>query len=140
MIFADTSALFAFLVADDRHHVRAVLAEALIRRDRGTLWTIDPVLPELWLLLRRETDSGQADRLVSALLDRGLRRHGMEQHTVSRALALGREWPDQGFSLTVRQAFAAIEAVGEYRAWSYDNDFAVIRVGPRRSEALQLVR
>lgn len=50
MVFADTSALFAFLVADDRHHSDAVRVEVSLRAQREMLWTIDPVLTELWLL------------------------------------------------------------------------------------------
>lgn len=58
----------------------------------------------------------------------------------ARAWAMGREWPGQDFSLTDRQAFAAIERSGRHRAWSYDDDFAVIRIGPSRTEALELMR
>lgn len=140
MVFADTGALFAFLVADDRHHADAVRAEAALRGRREILWTIDPVLTELWLLLRRETSRDVSDRLLAGLLDRGLRREPLRAECYARAWALGLEWPDQEFSLTDRQAFAAIERSGHLRAWSYDDDFAVIRFGTRRAASLDLVR
>ena len=140
VIFADTGALFALLVADDKHHPDAVQAEVTLRAQRETLWTIDPVLTELWLLLRRETGRATGDRLLAGLLDLGLKREPLRQQRYARAWALAREWPDQDFSLTDRQAFAAIEESGYLRAWSYDDDFAVIRLGPRRSVSLDLVR
>jgi predicted nucleic acid-binding protein len=140
VVFADTSALFAFLVADDRHHPDAVRAETLLRAQREILWTIDPILTELWLLLRRETNRALSDRLIAGLLDRGLRREPLQPESYTRAWALDREWPDQDFSLSDRQAFAAIEHSRHHRASSYDNDFAVIRFGPRRTGSLDLVQ
>lgn len=140
MLFADTSALFAFLVADDHFHRDAVRAEALLRARREPLWTIDPVLTELWLLLRRETSRDLCDQLVAGLLNRGLRRESLQSDDYARAWELARDWPDQDFSLTDRQSFAAIERSRQLRAWSYDDDFAVIRLGPRRALPLELAR
>ena len=139
MLFADTSAVFAFLVADDRHHQDAVRAEAALRARRESIWTIDSVLTELWLLLRRETGRDVSDRLVSGLLERGLRREPLRLEDYVRAWELARDWPDQDFSLTDRQSFAAIERSRHLRAWSYDSDFAVIRLGRQRRAALELV-
>ena len=48
----------------------------------------------------------------------------------ARAWEIGGDWSDQTFSLTDRQAFAAIERSRRSRAWSYDRDFAIIRIGP----------
>lgn len=138
--FADTSAIFAFLVADDRHHSDAVRAEAVLRSRRESIWTIDPVLTELWLLLRRETSREMSDRLVSGLLERGLRREPLRPEDHLRAWELARDWPDQDFSLTDRQSFATIERNRDLRAWSYDADFAVIRLGRQRRVSLELVR
>ena len=140
MLFADTSAIFAFLVADDRNHGDAVRAEATFRGRRESIWTIDPVLTELWLLLRRETSRELSDRLVAGLLERGLRREPLQPEDYLRAWELAREWPDQDFSLTDRQSFAVIERSRHLRAWSYDADFAVIRLGRRRRVSLDLVR
>lgn len=140
MLFADTGALFAFLVRDDAHHADAVRAESEIRRQREQVWTIDPVLTELWLLLRREIGARASDALISGVLDRGVRREPLEDPDFTRAWLLGRQWPDQDFSLTDRQAFAVLERTRRERAWSYDHDFAVIRLGPARDRALDLVR
>jgi predicted nucleic acid-binding protein len=140
VLFADTSALFAFLVRDDVHHVDAVRVESEVRSQREQVWTIDPVLTELWLLLRREIGAGRSDTLVAGVLERGVRRESLEDQDLARAWLLGREWVDQQFSLTDRQAFAALESTRRERAWSYDNDFAVIRLGPGRNRALEVVR
>jgi predicted nucleic acid-binding protein len=139
VIFADTSALFAALVSSDSRHAEAVSADAVIRAHREAVWTIDPVLAELWFLLRRELSRDACDRLLRSLLDLGLQREPLQIEHFTRALAIGREWPDQDFSLIDRLAFAAIERVGQLRAWSYDAHFAVIRLGADRRLALQLV-
>jgi predicted nucleic acid-binding protein len=140
VLFIDTGALFAFLVRHDAHHQNAVRAEAEIRSRREQVWTIDPVLTELWLLLRREIGVTRSDELVAGLLDRGVQREPLEDQDFTRAWEFGRKWADQNFSLTDRQAFAVLERTRRQRAWSYDNDFAVIRLGSGRVRALELVR
>lgn len=140
MLFVDTGALFAFLVRDDAHHLDAVRAEAEIRGRREQVWTIDPVLTELWLLLRREVGVSRSDALLAALLDRGLVREALQDQDFTRAWQFGSDWSDQDFSLTDRQAFAVLERTRQNRAWSYDKDFAVIRLGTGRDRALELVQ
>ena len=97
------------------------------------------MLTELWLL-RRETSRELSDRLVAGLLERGLRHEPLRPEDYLRAWELARDWPDQDFSLTDRQSFAAIERSRHLRAWSYDADFAVIRLGRQRRASLDLVR
>ena len=140
MLFADTGALFAFLVRNDANHLDAVRAETEIRGRREQVWTIDPVLTELWLLLRREIGVRNSDELLAGLLGRGVRREALEDQDFTRAWQFGRQWADQDFSLTDRQAFAVLERTRRQRAWSYDNDFAVIRLGPGRDRPLDVVR
>jgi predicted nucleic acid-binding protein len=140
VLFADTGALFAFLVQNDANHLDAVRAEAAIRSRREQLWTIDPVLTELWLLLRREIGVSRSDELVAGVLDRGVQRQTLEDQDFTRVWQLGRQWVDLNFSLTDRQAFAVLERTHRQRAWFYDKDFSVIRLGPRRERALDLVR
>jgi len=140
LIFTDTSALIAAVVVDDRYHREAQRAEAALRSAREQLWTIDSVLTELWIQLRRFVGHARADQLVIGLLDRGLRREPVEPEDYSRCWEIGREWPDQRLSLTDRQAFAVMERTRRYAAWSYDDDFAVIRLGRPRARAIDLVR
>jgi predicted nucleic acid-binding protein len=121
------------------HHADAIRAEARLRSEREELWTIDPILTELWLLLRRDVPPAAPDRAIRGMLDAGLRREPLGPEDYRRAWEIGATWSDQTFSLTDRQAFSAIERVGRARAWSYDSDFAVIRLGPRRDRAIELV-
>ncbi len=140
MLFADTSALFATLVRSDDHHEEAVFVEAEARRHGERIWTVDPVLTELWLLLRRSVEPRRADGLLRDLLESGLLREGLSPDDYSRSWQFGEVWHDQGFSLTDRQAFAVMERTGRLRAWSYDKDFRVVRLGPRRDRPLEVVR
>lgn len=140
MIFADTGALYAVLVPNDQFHADARQAESLIRANHEELWTIDAMLIELWGLLSRDFSTSRTDELVRGLLARGLRREPVDPQDYERAWEIGQQWPDQPFSLGDRQAFAAIERTRRYRAWSYDHHFAVIRLGPRRAIAIELVR
>jgi predicted nucleic acid-binding protein len=138
-IFADTSALYALLSHDDRWHADALRAAQAVRDQHETLWTIDAVLVELWRLLRGAAGRQEADRLVQALAARGLDVQPSAREDYPRAWQLGAAWSDQDFSLTDRLCFAAIERVRGFRAWSYDVDFAIIRLGPRRDRALDLL-
>jgi predicted nucleic acid-binding protein len=140
VIFTDASALYASLVSDDSRHAEARRAHAALVRRREQLWTIDPILTELWHLLRRDLTHDFCDQLVSGLLERGLRREQLHDEDYVRAWQIGREWHDQDFSLSDRQAFAAIERSRQLRAWSYDTDFAIIRLGSRRDRSIELVR
>ncbi len=140
MLFADTSALLAVLVSSDDHHAEAARAEAETRRRGERLWTIDPVITELWLLLRRDVETDRADRLVRGVLDSGLSRETLTAEDYTRCWEIGQRWSDQSFALTDRQAFAVMERTGRLRAWSYDRDFTVIRLGPRLDRALEVVR
>ncbi len=136
--FADTSALYALLSRDDRCHADAVRAAQRVRDQHETLWTIDAVLVELWRLLRGAAGGDEADRLIQALTARGLDVQPCAREDYARAWQLAATWSDQHFSLTDRLCFAAIERSRSFRAWSYDRDFAVIRLGPRRERALEL--
>ena len=140
MIFADTSALMALISPSDQFHADARRAESAIRGRREELWTIDPMVTELWGLLYRDISVARADVLVRGLLTRGMRREPVDAQDYDRAWEIGLQWPDQPFSLADRQAFAAIERIRRYRAWSYDHHFAIIRLGPRRALPIEVVR
>jgi hypothetical protein len=104
------------------------------------LWTIDPVLTELWFLLRRETGREASDQLIAGLLDRGLRRESLQPESYTRAWALAREWPDQDFSLTIVRPSPPSNRVVITEPGLMNADFAVFRLGPRRGVPLDLVR
>jgi predicted nucleic acid-binding protein len=139
-IFVDTSALYAGLNRSDRHNPDAARAERWVRQEREQLWTIDAVVIELWRLLRDSFGVANADRGVQGIFARGLTVEPSARQDYFRAWQIGAEWADQRFALTDRLSFAAIERSRTLRAWSYDSDFAVIRLGPARNRALDLLR
>lgn len=140
MLFADAGALFAVLISDDSHHLDASRVAAENRESRERLWTIDPVLTELWLLLRRDLGQVRADEAVGGLTKQGLQRESLRAEDFARSWQFGADWADQEFALTDRQAFSVMERTNRLRAWSYDKDFAIIRLGERRHHPLEIVR
>jgi len=136
--FADTSALYGLLNRNDRHHLAAAEVGRLLIQERERLWTIDAVAVELWRLLREEFGRRTADQLLRGLVVRGLTVEASAREDYAWAWQIAVEWPDQDFALADRLAFAALERLRSYRAWSYDADFAVIRLGPARNRALDL--
>jgi len=76
---------------------------------------------------------------VQALATRGLAIEASVRDDYARAWRLAGEWSDQDFALTDRLCFAAMERARSFRAWSYDADFAIIRLGPARNRPLDLL-
>ena len=70
----------------------------------------------------------------------GLQRAPRSPTGTVKGRQIGAAWPDQDFALTDRLCFAAMERERNLRAWSYDTDFAIIRLGPGRRRALDIVR
>ena len=138
--FADTSALYALLSPNDRHHGAASYVAHQLVRERERLWTIDAVIVELWRLLRSEFGHEKADLLVRGLASGGLDVQASAREDYAQAWQRAVDWPDQDFALADRLSFAAIERQRSYRAWSYDVDFAIIRVGAARNRALDILR
>lgn len=138
--FADTSALYALLDRSDRANRDATRAAERAWQQHELLWTIDAVVIELWRLLRNSFGAQAADRLVQGIFARGLLVETSAREDYFRAWQIGAEWADQRFALTDRLSFAAIERARVFRAWSYDADFAIIRLGPARNRALDLLR
>jgi predicted nucleic acid-binding protein len=124
---------------NDRHHRDAAAVAEEIKRRHEPLWTIDPVVVELWRLIRGAFGGEAADRSIQALTARGLAVEPIERTDYVRAWQLGGQWADQDFALTDRLCFAAMERVRSLRAWSYDADFAIIRLGPARNRPLDLL-
>ena len=138
--FTDTSALYALLSPPDRHHEQATDVARHLVREREPLWTIDAVVIELWRLSRGSRGNKAADAALQALVRQGLEIQPSVREDYTRAWQFALEWPDQDFALVDRLAFGAMERLRLYRAWSYDADFAVIRLGPTRNRALDLLR
>ena len=124
----------------DRHHGPASYVAHQLVRERELIWTIDAVIVELWRLLRGEFGREKADLLVRGLASGGLDIQPSARDDYAQAWQRAVDWPDQDFAFTDRLSFAAIERLHSYRAWSYEVDFAIIRVGAARNRALDILR
>ena len=115
----DTSAWYAAADSADRSNGRA--REILAGGDR--LVTTDHVLVETWLLLRHRLNRGAAERFWEGL------RLGVAAADLEVAFTIGRDFPDQDFSIVDRTSFAVMQRLGISRVASFDDDFAVFRSG-----------
>lgn len=64
----------------------------------------------------------------------------MGEADLEAAFVMGRDFPDQDFSLVDRTSFAVMVRLGVERAATFDDHFAVYRYGPRNSRAFTIVR
>jgi hypothetical protein len=60
--------------------------------------------------------------------------------TAATGITPGDGTAGQGFAITDRTSFAVAARLGLDRVGSFDNDFAVYRFSPRRSQAFTVVR
>jgi len=135
-LFVDTSVWYAAADSADASTERA--KEILTAGD--PLVTTDHVLVETWTLLRWRIHKGAAEAFWE-----GIRRGVASMETVGpadlqAAWTMGRDFPDQDFSLVDRTSFAVMERLGLERAASFDSDFAVFRWGLRRDRAFEVIR
>jgi predicted nucleic acid-binding protein len=135
-LFVDTSAFFAVADGDDAHH----------RPARGTLSageplvTSDHVLVETWLLIGRRLGHPAADAFWQGLRRGAARVEPVTSADVEVAWTIGRDFPDQTFSIVDRTCFAVMERMGITRVATFDRHFAIYRFGPGRREAFEVVR
>lgn len=127
---------YAAADAGDASNARA---KDLLARDEP-LVTTDHVLVETWTLLRWHLHRHAAEAFW-----RGLRTGVASLEVVGPAdlevaWAIGRDFPDQDFSLVDRTSFAVMARLGLVRAATFDDDFTVFRYGSGRSEAFEVVR
>jgi predicted nucleic acid-binding protein len=136
-LYLDTSALFA--AADDREpdHART---SAVLNEPETRMITSDVVIAELWRLASKRRDAHAAEELVAALLTDGPEIVSVTHGDLLRAIEIGEEFPDQGFSLTDRTSFAVMHRLGLYRVATLDHHFAVYRFGPARRKAFEIAR
>ncbi len=133
--FVDTSGWVALADVSevDHHRVHQALEER-----QGNLATSDHILQETWSLLNRRFGWRGADDYVTAI------RRGIARIEVSLladlevATAIGRAFPDQGFSLADRTCWAIMERLGINDAVSLDRDFRVYRYGTGKRKAFRV--
>lgn len=134
-LFVDTSVWYAAASTGDRNNVRA---KELLREERRIL--TDHVLLETWRLVAHRHSPAVAEAWWSAV------RAGVAEIEIvgavdlERAWEIGRQFPDQDFSLVDRTSFVVMERLGLTKVASFDAHFAVYRYGPRRGRSFTIVR
>lgn len=102
--------------------------------------TTDHVLLETWLLLRGRIGRSAADAFWGGLRSGVARVECVGDADLEAAWTIGREFPDQDFSITDRTSFAVMMRLGLSRAAAFDDDFAVFRHGAKRTHAFEVLR
>ena len=127
--YVDTSAWVSAADRAEASHER--VADALEAR-QGRLVTGDHVLHETWTVMRYRHGWHAAEKLVTAIRAGLARIAASGVADLEVAAAIGAVFADQGFSLSDRTSWAAMERLGIHDAVSLDNDFRIYRFGPDR--------
>ena len=135
-VFVDTSVWYAAADAADVSNARA----REILSGGEPLVTTDHVLLETWTLLRARIHREAAEAFWGGIRSGVAHLESISKADLQVAWYIGRDFPDQDFSVANRTSFAVMERLGLTRAASLDRDFAVYRYGPRRSRAFEVIR
>ena len=135
-LFVDTSIWYAAADRSDRSSSRAKAILSNVDR----VVTTDHVLVETWVLLRHRLSRAAAERFWDALRGGVAVIEPITAADLEVAWIIGRDFPDQDFSLVDRTSFAVMQRLGIERAASFDSDFAVFRYGRRRDRAFTVLR
>jgi predicted nucleic acid-binding protein len=105
-----------------------------------SLITTDHILVETWSLLRWRLHREAADAFWRGLRSGVASIECVADADLEAAWTIGRDFPDQDFSLVDRTSFAVMVRLGLVRTATFDDDFAVFRYGPRRTTGFTVVR
>lgn len=135
-LFVDTSAFYAVLDRDDRHHAR--VGDVMASSD--WLLTTDHVLVECWRLARVHLGRHVAERFWASLRGGGAKVETVLPADLDAAWRIGEAFPDQDFSIVDRTSFAVMERLGISSVASFDDHFSIYRFGARRERAFDVRR
>jgi predicted nucleic acid-binding protein len=135
-LFVDTSAFYAVLDRNDRHHTRV---EEVVQSGDGLL-TTDHVLVECWRLARVRLGRDVAERFWAGLRGGLASVETVLPADLDAAWRIGEAFPDQDFSIVDRTSFAVMERLGISSVASFDDHFSIYRFGPRRERAFDVRR
>lgn len=135
-LFVDTSVWYAAADSADASNPRA---KEILSGGRP-LVTTDHVLVETCTLLRWRIHKRAAETFWEGLRGGVASMEIVGPADLQAAWTVGRDFPDQDFSLVDRTSFAVMERLGLERAASFDSNFAVYRWGPRRDRAFEILR
>ncbi len=135
-LFVDTSVWYAAADADDHGNTRA--KDILSAGERLT--TTDHVLVETWTLIRWRIHREAAEAFWRGIRSGVATLEPIGPADLQAAWTIGRDFPDQNFSLVDRTSFAAMERLGIERVASLDDDFLIFRYGARKERAFEVLR
>lgn len=121
MIFADTGALFAYVIPDDEHHQAA---REWVRKNHLPLITTDYVTDETLTLMKARGQSGRATQLGELLFGGRLAvMHYLTKEDIFAAWQVFRTFTDKEWSFTDCTSKIIIEKLGIKQAFSFDQHF-----------------
>ena len=135
-MFVDTSAFYAMLDRDDRHHARV----GTVMSGGEKLVTSDHVLVESWRLARDNLGQSVAERFWAGIRGGLASVETVLPGDLDAAWRIGELFPDQDFSIVDRTSFAVMERLGVDRVATFDDHFSIYRYGPRRERAFDVRR
>lgn len=134
-LFVDTSMFYA---AADDGDVNTSGAREVLSAGHPLL-TTDHVLVESWVLMSRRLGRSAAERFWDGLRSGIATIEPVGVADLEVAFAIGRDYPDQDFSIVDRTSFAVMHRLGLERVATYDSHFAVYRFGRNRARAFTIV-
>jgi predicted nucleic acid-binding protein len=101
--------------------------------------TSDHVLVETWVLIAHRLGRPAAERFWEALRGGTVAIEPVGPGDLEIAFTIGRDFPDQDFSIVDRTSFAVMQRLGLHRAATLDRHFAIFRFGRDRSRAFEIL-
>jgi uncharacterized protein len=135
-MFVDTSAFYAMLDRDDRHHARI----GAVMSGGEKLVTSDHVLVESWRLARDNLGQSVAERFWAGIRGGLASVETVLPGDLDVAWRIGEVFSDQDFSIVDRTSFAVMERLGVDGVATFDDHFSIYRYGPRRERAFDVRR
>jgi uncharacterized protein len=135
-LFVDTSIWYAAADSADSSNARA----KAILKSGERLVTTDHVLVETWTLLRHRIRSQAAARFWEGMRSGVAAIEPVGMADLEAAWQIGLSYNAQDFSIVDHTSFAVMRRLGIERVASLDDRFAIFRYGPKRRQALTIVR
>ena len=122
MIFVDSSAWFASVVINDRHHERAV---RWINSQNDLLLTTDYVVDETLTLLRARGEMDHALRMGSLWFEKNIAEfYKIQNDDIARAWVIFSTYKDKEWSFTDCTSKVVMEMRGVRKAFAFDVHFS----------------
>ena len=123
-VFVDSSAFFALIAREDRHHKEAALF-ASADRENWELVTTNATVFECHALLLNRSRPGyhNAIAFLDLIEEDEYRVERVKRRDEKRAVQLVRTQPDKTYSLCDALSFAVMERLGLTDALAFDEDF-----------------